>query len=469
MGHSKIRGKDLERIRYHSDRSKSLAIEILGKHFKRSTKKEKLFLLQDVLSNPTKYLDDPIWSRLAEEFAEPELETPQAQSYELRDEPKSYRVYGKKFIDQMTLRQMDQAMSLPVAEKGALMPDAHVGYGLPVGGVLATRNAVIPYGVGLDIGCRMCMTVYDVPANMLTGQRHAFKNALTKHTHFGIGKTQFSRRDHEVFDRTEFQDLEPLRHLKDKAYRQIGTSGSGNHFVEFGRVEISQEGTLGIPPGEYLGILSHSGSRGFGASIAQYYTQLARDLCHLPKTVQHLAWLDLDTEPGQEYWLAMNLAGDYARACHDVIHLNLSRELGLRPMTKVENHHNFAWKEEQQNGESFVVHRKGATPAQNGTLGIIPGSMTAPGYIVSGKGVSEALQSASHGAGRAMSRSKARSSFTRSDMKKMLNGLGIQLIGGGVDEAPKAYKDLEVVMKQQEELVRVEGKFYPKIVRMDKG
>jgi tRNA-splicing ligase RtcB len=469
MGHSKIRGKDLERIRYYSDRSKSLAIEILGKHFKRSTKKEKLLLLQNVLSNPSKYLDDPIWSRLADEFIGPQEDSTPVQAYDLREVPLPYRVYGKKFIDQHTFRQMDQAMSLPVTEQGALMPDAHVGYGLPVGGVLATKNAVIPYGVGLDIGCRMCLTIYDVPAQILTAQRHAFKNALTKHTHFGIGKNQTHRRDHEVLDRSEFQELEPLRHLKDKAFRQLGTSGSGNHFVEFGRVEVEEEGVLEIPPGSYLGILSHSGSRGFGASIAQYYTQVARDTCLLPKSVQHLAWLDLNTEVGQEYWLAMNLAGDYAKACHDVIHLNLSRELGLRPMTKVENHHNFAWQEIQANGETWVVHRKGATPAQQGRLGIIPGSMTAPGYIVSGLGVADALHSASHGAGRAMSRSKARSTFTRSEMKKMLNGHGIQLIGGGVDEAPKAYKDLEEVMKQQHDLVRTEGTFYPKIVRMDKG
>jgi tRNA-splicing ligase RtcB len=162
-----------------------------------------------------------------------------------------------------------------------------------------------------------------------------------------------------------------------------------------------------------------------------------------------LAWLDLNSEAGQEYWIAMNLAGDYAKACHDVIHRKMSKAMGLRPVAKVENHHNFAWKE-KHNGEELIVHRKGSTPAQQDVMGIIPATMVDPGYIVSGLGESNALHSASHGAGRKMSRKKAKESFTGSDMKKMLKHSGITLIGGGIDEAPLAYKSIDDVMDVKE-------------------
>jgi len=163
----------------------------------------------------------------------------------------------------------------------------------------------------------------------------------------------------------------------------------------------------------------------------------------------------------------MNLAGDYASACHHDIHKRLGKALGARPLTMVENHHNFAWKE-IVNGEELIVHRKGATPAQKGVLGIIPGSMTAPGFIVKGLGNSSSLNSASHGAGRLHSRRACKSSFTRSDMKKELDKHEVKLIGGGIDEAPMAYKDIKRVMANQNELVEVLGTFTPKIVRMDK-
>ena len=405
-------------------------------------------------------------AKLAEEFLEVEEATP-LPAQPLPESPKHYPVFGKKLVDKNTLQQMDMAMRLPIAAAGALMPDAHHGYGIPVGGVLATQNAVIPYGVGLDIGCRMALSILDVPPEYLKRNHYRFKTALQTQTHFGVGKVQDSQEAHVVLDRPEFRETELLRMLQGKAAAQIGTSGSGNHFVEFGIVEIADGTNLELAPGKYLGLLSHSGSRGLGATIAQYYTRVAMDISRLPREALHLAWLDLDTEAGQEYWRAMNLAGDYAKACHDVIHRKLSRELGLETILKVENHHNFAWKE-IVDGEELIVHRKGATPAQKGVLGIIPGSMTAPGYIVSGKGKVEALNSASHGAGRAMSRKKAKNSLTRSDMRKRLKNHGVTLLGGGVDEAPLAYKDLEKVLSQQKDLVHIEGTFTPKIVKMNK-
>jgi len=163
----------------------------------------------------------------------------------------------------------------------------------------------------------------------------------------------------------------------------------------------------------------------------------------------------------------MNLAGDYASACHHDIHKRLGKALGARPLAMVENHHNFAWKE-IVNGEELIVHRKGATPAQKGVLGIIPGSMTAPGFIVRGTGNKHSLQSASHGAGRQLSRRKAKQTITQSDIKKQLTAHGVTLIGGGIDEAPMAYKNIHQVMSNQTELVEVVGSFTPKIVRMDR-
>ena len=186
----------------------------------------------------------------------------------------------------------------------------------------------------------------------------------------------------------------------------------------------------------------------------------------LPQEAKNLAWLNLDEEEGIEYWMAMNLAGDYASACHHVIHEKIAKQLGRKPMKMVENHHNFAWKEKWE-GKEVIVHRKGATPAGKDVLGIIPGSMTAPGFIVKGKGETASVNSASHGAGRKMSRTKAMESITDKHLKEELKKHGVKLMGGGLDEAPFAYKDIEVVMKSQKALVDMVGKFTPKIVKMD--
>lgn len=161
----------------------------------------------------------------------------------------------------------------------------------------------------------------------------------------------------------------------------------------------------------------------------------------------------------------MNLAGDYASACHSVIHDKLTKAVGGQLLAKVENHHNFAWKE-TWNGEEVVVHRKGATPAGKGVMGIIPGSMTAPGFLVRGKGEEQAINSASHGAGRQMSRTQAIKTITKNEMRETLKDHGVTLIGAGKDEAPMAYKDINLVMESQKELVDVVAKFTPKIVRM---
>ncbi len=466
MGNYKLKGKDLKQINYESDRAKSLAIDIMQKDFKHLSKSDKLKLLENVILNPREYVNHISFAKLAEEFIG-KTSTVAGSKYELNEAAKPFKVYGSKIITPETIEQMKVAMQLPISISGALMPDAHVGYGLPIGGVLATENSVMPYGIGLDIGCRMSLSIYDVPAEFIKRNSYHIKTSLKENTHFGIGKTFKQTEDHEVLDRSEFHETALLKQLHGKAKNQLGSSGSGNHFVEVGIVELSKNNAMSIPAGNYVGILAHSGSRGLGAAIASHYTQLAMKTCLLPKKAQHLAWLDLNTEAGQEYWLSMNLAGDYAKACHDVIHYKLAKSFGIKAIAKIENHHNFAWKE-KQDGKEVIVHRKGATPANEGQLGIIPANMVDPGYIVSGKGDHDSLFSASHGAGRKMSRKKAKESITGSELKKRLKQYGVTTIGGSVDEAPMSYKNIEEVMQSQNDLVNIEGKFHPQIVRMDK-
>ena len=387
--------------------------------------------------------------------------------YELRTSALPYQIFGKEFIEAGAIRQMETAVSLPISVAGALMPDAHQGYGLPIGGVLATEaDKIIPYAVGVDIACRMCLSVFDVRADIFKREPHLLKRSLVENTKFGIGGETRDKMDSSVIDRPEWAATKTIRDLKDKAYRQLGTSGTGNHFVEWGLLEITQtDSLLNLPLGTYLALLSHSGSRGFGANVASYYSKLAMQTTKLPREAAHLAWLDLNTEEGQEYWIAMNLAGEYASANHHEIHAKMAKAIAEKPLAMVENHHNFAWKEQYQNRE-VLVHRKGATPAGTNDLGIIPGSMTAPGFLVRGLGNEAAINSASHGAGRLMSRTAALNAITRNALNRAIEEAGIQLIGGDLDEAPMVYKDINNVINAQKELVKVLATFTPKIVRM---
>jgi tRNA-splicing ligase RtcB len=352
------------------------------------------------------------------------------------------------------------------------MPDAHVGYGLPIGGVLATDGAVIPYAVGVDIACRMRLSVYPVSPIVLGQSPRRFQQTLLDRTYFGAGVNNPERPEHEVLDDPAWRDMPLLRGLQHAAARQIGTSGTGNHFVEWGALQVLEyDDRLGLHPGDYLALLSHSGSRGVGFKIANTYSRLAMETHpKLDDSVRHLAWLTLDSEAGQEYWHAMELAGRFASANHAVIHHAVAEAAGLDEVTAVENHHNFAWKETitdaAGNTREVVVHRKGATPAGRGVLGVIPGSMGDPGYVVRGRGEARALASASHGAGRAMGRRQALQRISREERDRYLAERGVKLLGGGIDESPQAYKQIETVLAAQTELVDVIARFTPRIVRM---
>jgi tRNA-splicing ligase RtcB len=468
MGKQKLTIKDLAVINFSSEVAKSLALNIMNRHFKHTPNEEKIKLIANVLEHPELYVNHITLGILALKLVSKTITEDAYTVYELEDEPKHFDVFGNKHIEHNAIQQMELAMRLPIARKGALMPDAHQGYGLPIGGVLAAQNAVIPYGVGMDIGCRMALSILDLPGSYVEHHAYELKKALHAQTHFGNEGGLDMIDDHEILDSSVFNETDLLKRLHGKCVRQLGSSGSGNHFVEFGMVELEENNSLQVAAGNYAAILSHSGSRSLGANIAQHYTNIAVNKCKLPREAKHLAWLDLNSEEGNEYWFSMNLAGEYAKACHDRIHENLCRELGFVVQAKVENHHNFAWKEKLHDGEEYVVHRKGSTPAAKGVLGIIPGSMTAPGYIVSGLGNESSLNSAAHGAGRKMSRQKAKNSITMNSMKKILQHEKVTLIGGSPEEAPDAYKDIDMIMKSQSNLVKVEGKFHPRIVRMAK-
>lgn len=467
MGSKKLRGKDLKTIDFPSDVSKNAALQILKKHFKHETLENKLKIIQEVLIEPKLYLEDEVLKHLAYSICgKPKLKSD--YQVHMLSHTGDFNIFGERHIAENAIQQMQMAMRLPISVKGALMPDAHHGYGLPIGAVLATENAVVPFGVGLDIGCRMALSIYDVKSTFLEKKADNFQRALRRYTHFGNEGTLDFEVKHPILDREEFKATGLLRHLHHKAWFQLGSSGTGNHFVEFGEVEIAENNHLGIKSGKYIGLLSHSGSRGLGASIASHFTKVAMEKCKLPNEIKSMAWLNMNEDAGQEYWLSMNLAGDYAKACHDVIHSNLERVLGLQPILKIENHHNFAWKE-NHDGRELIVHRKGATPAAEGQLGIIPGSMSSKGFIVSGKGETGSLNSASHGAGRQMSRRKARENISLQVLNENLKENGVKLIGGSVEECSNAYKNIETIIASQKELVHIEGSFLPKIVRMNKS
>ena len=397
------------------------------------------------------------------------------RTVEIRPEAIPYQVWGAEHIEEGAHEQMRNSARLPITLAGALMPDAHQGYGLPIGGVLATDNVVIPYAVGVDIACRMMLTVYPVepPAQKRPREWARLEEALFENTVFGAGVDGLHEGhiEHEVLDMRHWTALPILRELRPTGIRQIGTSGTGNHFVEWCDFNVTDANNpLDLETGNYLALLSHSGSRGVGYKIASYYSDLATKLMPgLPQGVKHLAWLSLASEAGQEYWHAMELAGKFASANHHVIHERVARAAGLQPIATVENHHNFAWREAiVVDGEEreAIVHRKGATPAGKGVLGIIPGSMGDAGYVIAGKGSAAALNSASHGAGRQMSRSQAKKRITPREQKEYLKKSGVTLIGGGLDESPQAYKRIEDVIAAQADLVQILGRLQPRIVRM---
>jgi tRNA-splicing ligase RtcB len=430
-----------------------------------------LAVLGQVRADPARFAGDPVLGDLAAECARLALAAAGPPADELRASPLSYPVWGAEHIEAGARAQMDVAMRLPAAAAGALMPDAHVGYGVPIGAVLATDGVVIPYAVGVDIGCRMKLSIYPEGPRVLGERRGQFERALLEQTRFGMGAgwERGQRPEHAVLDDPAWGSTRQLRALKDLAAKQLGTSGSGNHFVEFGVLQLAADDAgLNLAAGEYLALLSHSGSRGVGYKICEAFTRLAREQHPaLVKGARDLAWLDLSTEAGAEYFHSMQAAGAFASANHAVIHRRVSAAVGLEPAAGVENFHNFAWRETLPDGREVIVHRKGATPAGPGVLGVIPGSMGDPGFVVRGRGDAASLNSAAHGAGRAMRSRRARETITRTQRDRYLAERGVTLLGAaGLEESPQAYKSIQAVIAAQTSLVDIIGSFRPLLVRM---
>ena len=463
-----MNGNDLLRIGYQQGKviKVALAAARAFRQQNHASAENALKALIEVLNAPESFTGDPLFGAVAEILLSEAMTN---SGYDMSN-PAPYRVWGASNIEPGAMEQMQRAVSLPVAVRGAMMPDAHVGYGLPVGGVLATHNSVIPYAVGVDIACRMRLTIFNTPPYLLEQKREKFRNILENNTRFGPGVTWDPPIDHPVMEDPLWDEHPIARQFKDRAWRQLGTSGSGNHFVEFGALTVTtpitdSAGT--VPPGKYLALLSHSGSRRLGMEIAEHYTAIAmQQRAALPKAFLQLAWLDLDDWAGAEYWAGMELAGRYASANHEVIHALIAEAVRIEVLGVVENHHNFAWKETFE-GQEVVVHRKGATPAGVGVLGVIPGSMAAPGYVVRGRGEPDSLASASHGAGRRMSRGEAMKRFDWTNVKKKLKAEGVDLLSAGLDESPGAYKDIKLVMADQADLVETLAEFTPLMVKMD--
>jgi tRNA-splicing ligase RtcB len=452
-----MRGHELETMGYPRGNTISLALRLVGRACESGRDVEDVReLLADLIVEPARYEDDAIFGELVEALGD---YTP----FEEREAPAPWRQWGDD-LDPGAIEQLEHACRLPVAVSGALMPDGHRGYGLPIGGVLATEGAVIPYAVGVDIACRMKMTVFEADERALADDHGRLCEILEDETRFGIGAHFETPHDHEVMD-LDWSVSPVTERMRPRAGYQLGSSGSGNHFVEWGVLTL-EEPDLGLAAGRYLALVSHSGSRGAGATVAHHYSKMARELHpELPDELQHLAWLDLDSELGREYWAAMELMGAYASANHAVIHREISAALGAPALASIENHHNFAWKE-VHDGREVVVHRKGATPAGEGVLGVIPGSMASPGFVVRGKGEATSLESAAHGAGRVMSRRQAHRELDWSDIRVELDEAGVTLLSADVDEAPGVYKDIESVMSHQDDLVEIVARFDPRIVKM---
>ncbi|HWL93128.1 MAG TPA: RtcB family protein [Phycisphaerae bacterium] len=399
---------------------------------------------------------------------------PTVTRYDLRSAAAArhlFGIWGEHQIDTGAIDQMANAMRLPISVGGALMPDAHIGYGLPIGGVLATQGAVIPYAVGVDIACRMMLSVLPIEVkpglpDPIDKSESELIRVIERNTRFGAG-AEFKGsdlRDDPVMDE-DWSITGVTQAMKPTARGQLGTSGGGNHFVDVGEIEFLTE-FHGVPAGRYVAMLSHSGSRGPGARTCEYYSKLAMSLHpDLPPELKRLAWLDLDKPQGQEYWAAMELMGRFASANHHCIHATILRDMKLTPLLQVENHHNFAWKE-MHGGREVIVHRKGATPAGKGAIGFIPGSMAAPGFLVEGKGEPSSFDSAAHGAGRQFSRKKAKETFRWNPVRKELTAKRVKMVSAGLDEVPGAYKPIEEVMEAQKDLVHIRARFEPRIVKM---
>ena len=380
-------------------------------------------------------------------------------------------------IEEGALQQAKNLANLPFASKWiSIMPDSHQGFGMPIGGIMATKGVIVPNAVGVDIGCGMCAVEtslteidQDILKKIMGEIRKVIPVGFGHHKEKqdeslmpqGVGK-RLNPLDLESRDR-KFESCLPQYPIVEREYKnaltQIGTLGGGNHFIEI------QKGSDG-----YIWIMVHSGSRNFGLKIADYYNKKAIELnekwhSQVPKEWQ-LAFLPIESEEGQAYLREMNYAVEFALANRklmmDRIKDIFETETGLYDYNEIINiAHNYA-SLENHFGENVWVHRKGATLARYGTIGIIPGSMGTKSYIVEGLGNKDSFESCSHGAGRKMGRKEAiRTLNLEEEQKKMKGILGGPRNQNDLEEAPGAYKEIDEVMENQKDLVKIKIELKP--------
>ncbi len=363
-------------------------------------------------------------------------------------------------LEEGALEQAKNLANLPFLHKWvALMPDSHQGYGMPIGGVIATKGVVIPNAVGVDIGCGMCAVKTSIK-EITTEQIKEIMGKIRQTIPVGVGNNR-----KEECDTDEMPDLSNSPYIVNQQYGparyQLGTLGSGNHFIE---IQKDEEG--------FIWLMIHSGSRNIGYKTAAYYNNLAKALnkkwhTSIPEK-QDLAFLPLNSEEGKEYIKEMNYCVEFAFAnrskmMKDVMNIFIETFdlIKFEPMINIA--HNYA-KMENHFGENVMVHRKGATSAKKGEIGIIPGSQGTSSYIVEGLGNPESFESCSHGAGRKMGRNQARKDLDLEEEQKKLEDQGIVHSIRSVkdlDEASGAYKDIQVVMDNQKDLVKILVKLTP--------
>ena len=356
-------------------------------------------------------------------------------------------------VDESALIQIQRSAKDAVA--AALMADHHKGYAVPIGGVLAYENAVSPSAVGFDIACGNKAVRLDIPASEVRANIKPIMDDVWKTISFGMGRKNQQQVDHELFDDPAWA-LQPFHGLKKTASDQLGTVGSGNHYVDLFADELDQV---------WIGV--HFGSRGLGHKIATHFLTQggAKDGMDVDPLV-----LPLGTALGDDYLVGMHLAGRYAYAGRDWVCNEVARQLGATILEEIHNHHNYAWQEEHF-GQKLWVVRKGATPAFPGQKGFVGGSMGDISVILEGVESEEsvaALYSTVHGAGRVMSRNAARGKVDRKtgkvisegavSEKMMINWVkrqNVELRGAGVDESPHCYKRLPEVLQHHKATVRI--------------
>jgi len=356
--------------------------------------------------------------------------------------------------DEATVAQMRNCMAVGNVVSGVLCADGHLGYAQPVGGVIAYEKQISISGVGFDIGCGNMAARLDTRFDDISAIVPTIIRDVAKTISFGIGRANVERAEHELFDDGDAWRESDMEAYRQKAVNQLGTVGSGNHYVDLMRDE---EG--------FVCIGVHFGSRGLGHTSATRYLKAAggKDGMNVPPAV-----VDEDSELGRRYIAAMQLAGRYAYAGREWVVERVRRIIGGSVTESVHNHHNYAWRETHAGRDLWVV-RKGATPAFPGQKGFVGGSMGDDAVILEGVDSPEAkasLYSTVHGAGRLFGRKEAKRRFSRAEMDRWLNERGVTLIGADLDESPMAYRRLPDVLAQHAGTVRVLHTLRPFAVAM---